>query len=117
MKCFKRLIKDYIYAVLPPSMDLLQFAYGPNRSTDDAVSQVIHSSLSHLDSWKGSDVRMLFIDFSSAFNTIVPSRNYGGWSPPVLISGNDEKAYLEEVANLSQGCKTRQQPHAEFFQN
>jgi len=55
-------------------MGLLQFAYWPNRSTNDAVSQVIHSSLSHLDSRKGGYVRMLFIDVSSAFKTIVPSR-------------------------------------------
>jgi len=39
MKCFESLIKDC--AILPPSMDPLQFASWPNRSTDDAVSQVI----------------------------------------------------------------------------
>ena len=77
MKCFERLIKDYICAFLPPSMDPLQFAYRPNRPPDDAVSQLIHSSLSHLDSRKGGYVRMLFIDFSSAFNTIAPSRLAG----------------------------------------
>jgi len=48
MKWFERLIKDYIYALLPPSM--VQFADKPNRSTDDAVSQVIHSSLAHIGS-------------------------------------------------------------------
>jgi len=53
MTCFERLIKDYICAFLPPSMDPLQFAYRANRSTDDAVSQLIHSSLSHIDSQKG----------------------------------------------------------------
>jgi len=77
MKCFERLIKDNICAFLPPSMDPLQFAYRPNRSTDDAVSQVIHSSLCHLDSRKGGYVRRLFIDFSSAFNTIVLTRLAG----------------------------------------
>jgi len=30
MKCFERLIKDYICTFLPPSMDPLQFAYRPN---------------------------------------------------------------------------------------
>jgi len=50
MKCFERLIKNYICAFLPPSMDPLQFVYRPNRSTDDAVSQVLQSSLSHVDS-------------------------------------------------------------------
>jgi len=37
MKCFEWLIKDYICAFLPPSMDLLQFACWLNRSTDNAV--------------------------------------------------------------------------------
>ncbi len=44
----------------------------PNRSTDDAISQVQHSSLTHIDSKNGNYVRLLFIDNSSAFNTIVP---------------------------------------------
>jgi len=74
MKCFGRLIKDYICAIFPPSMDPLQFAYQPNRSTDDVVSQLLHSIRSHLDSRKRGHGRMLFIDFSSAFNTIVPRR-------------------------------------------
>ena len=52
MKCFERLVKDQITSTLPATLDPLQFAY--NRSTDDA--------------------RMLFIDCSSAFNTIVPSK-------------------------------------------
>ena len=74
MKCFERLIKNYICSSLPPTLDPLQFAYRHNRSTDDAVSQVLHTTLSHLDRQKGGYVRMLFIDYSSAFNTIVPSR-------------------------------------------
>ncbi len=53
--------------------DPLQFAYRPNRSTDDAISQVLHSSLtSH--SKNGNYVMLLFIDYSSAFNTIVPTK-------------------------------------------
>ncbi len=55
-------------------MDPLQFAYRPNRSTDDAISQVLHSSLTHIDSKNGNYVRLLFIDYSSAFNTIVPTK-------------------------------------------
>ncbi len=55
-------------------MDPLQFAYRPNRSTDDAISQVLHSSLTHIDSKNGNYVRLLFIDYSGAFNTIVPTK-------------------------------------------
>jgi len=53
MKCFETLIKDYICAFSLPSMDPLQFPYWPKRSTDDAVSHVIHSSLSHLTEGMG----------------------------------------------------------------
>jgi len=55
MTCFETFLPSYLLTCtfLPPSMDLLQFAYRPNRSTDDAVSQVLHSSLSHLESRRG----------------------------------------------------------------
>ncbi|KAI4878395.1 hypothetical protein NFI96_006324 [Prochilodus magdalenae] len=73
MKCFERLILSYIKRSLPSTMDPHQFAYRANRSTDDKVSLAIHTALNHLDS-TNSYVRMLFIDFSSAYNTIIPSR-------------------------------------------
>ncbi len=57
---------------IPVHLDPLQFAYCPNRSTDDAISRIMHSSLIHIDSKNGNYVRLLFIDYSSAFNTIVP---------------------------------------------
>ncbi|KAK1793819.1 hypothetical protein P4O66_001545 [Electrophorus voltai] len=47
-----------------------------NCSTDDAISTTLHLALTHLDK-KGTYVRMLFIDFSSAFNTIVPQHLIG----------------------------------------
>ncbi|KAL0161432.1 hypothetical protein M9458_045157, partial [Cirrhinus mrigala] len=73
MKCFERLVMQHIKTVLPPSLDPFQFAYRPNRSTDDAISTALHSALTHLDK-KDSYVQMLFIDFSSAFNTIIPQQ-------------------------------------------
>ena len=74
MKCFERLIKTFIPSSLFVTLDPLQFAYHPNRSTDDAIAHILHTTLSHLDSWKGAYVRLLFIDYSSAFNTIAPSK-------------------------------------------
>ncbi|CDQ63293.1 unnamed protein product [Oncorhynchus mykiss] len=73
MKCFERLVKDHITSTLPDILDPLQFAYRPNRSTDDAISTTLHTALTHLDK-RNTYVRMLFIDYSSAFNTIVPSK-------------------------------------------
>ncbi|KAK3546754.1 hypothetical protein QTP70_033947, partial [Hemibagrus guttatus] len=69
MKCFERLVMRHIKTQLPPSLDPLQFAYCPNCSTDDAIT--FHLSLTHLDN-KDTYVRILFIDFRSAFNTIIP---------------------------------------------
>ncbi len=74
MKVFERLLKNYICSSIPVTLDPLQFAYRPHRSTDDAISQVLHSSLTHIDSKNGNYVRLLFIDYSSAFNTIVPTK-------------------------------------------
>jgi gmma-aminobutyric acid receptor subunit gamma/cGMP-dependent protein kinase 2 len=54
-------------------MDALQFAYHSNRSTADTISIALHTALSHMDK-RNTYVRMLFIDYSSAFNTIVPSK-------------------------------------------
>lgn len=66
--------------VVPAGMPILdmdlfnaQFAYWANRSTDDAISTALNSALTHLDS-KDSSVRMLFLDFGSAFNTIIPQQ-------------------------------------------
>ncbi len=73
MKCFERLVMQHIKSVLPPSLDPFQFAYRSNRSTDDAIATALHPALTHLDK-KDSYVRMLFIDFSSAFNTIIPQQ-------------------------------------------
>ncbi|XP_070400499.1 uncharacterized protein [Nothobranchius furzeri] len=73
MKCFERLVRDFIISSLPDTLDPLQFAYRPNRSTDDAICHLLHTSLTHLDTRRGNYVKMLFIDNSSAFNTIIPS--------------------------------------------
>ena len=73
MKCFERLVMAHINSILPDTLDSLQFAYRPNRSTDDTISIALHTLLSHLDK-TNTYVRMLFIDYSSVFNTIVPTK-------------------------------------------
>ncbi|KAK3528503.1 hypothetical protein QTP70_000581 [Hemibagrus guttatus] len=70
MKCFERLVMRQIKYLLPPSLDPMQFAYHPNRFTDNAFSTTLHLSLTHLDN-KDTYVRMLFIYLSSAFNMII----------------------------------------------
>ena len=68
MKCFERLVKDHITSTLPATLDPLQFAYHPSRSTDDAITITLHTALAHLDK-RNTYVRMLLIDDNSAFNT------------------------------------------------
>ncbi|XP_056610032.1 uncharacterized protein LOC130427021 [Triplophysa dalaica] len=73
MKCFERLVLSQLKDSLPSTLDPYQFAYRSNRSTDHAVSMALHSVLTHLDN-KDTYARMLFVDFSSAFNTVIPSK-------------------------------------------
>ncbi|KAI4881461.1 hypothetical protein NFI96_000613 [Prochilodus magdalenae] len=70
-KCFERLVMTHIKATIDVTVDLHQYAYRRNRSTDDAISSVVHTALTHLEQ-KDSYVRMLFVDFTSAFNTMIP---------------------------------------------
>ncbi len=53
------------------SIDPHQYAYKKNRCTADAILYVVHMALTHLEN-RDSYVRMHFLDFSSAFNTIIP---------------------------------------------
>ena len=72
MKCFGRLVMAHINTIIPDNLDPLQFAYRPKRSTDDTISIARHTALAHLV--KRKTYVMLFIDYSSAFNTIAPSK-------------------------------------------
>ena len=63
------LVLKHIKASLPPTFDPHQCTYRAKRSTEDAIAIALHRRLSHLEH-RGSYVKMLFIDYSSAFNTI-----------------------------------------------
>uniref|UniRef100_A0A669CDW9 Reverse transcriptase domain-containing protein n=1 Tax=Oreochromis niloticus TaxID=8128 RepID=A0A669CDW9_ORENI len=71
MKSFERLVLAHLKDITGHQLDPLQFAYRANRSVDDAVNMGLHYILQHLDR-PGTYARVLFVDFSSAFNTIVP---------------------------------------------
>ncbi len=72
MKEFEKLVLAHLKDITGPSLDPLQFAYRANKSVDDAVNMGLHYVLQHLD-WPGAYVRILFVDFSSAFNNIIPN--------------------------------------------
>ncbi|KAI3366309.1 hypothetical protein L3Q82_000426 [Scortum barcoo] len=71
MKCFERLVMAHIKDCIDVTVDPHQYAYRKNRSTEDAISSVVHTALTHLEN-KDSYVRLLFVDFTSAFNTFIP---------------------------------------------
>ncbi len=72
MKSFEKLVLAYLKDITGPLLDPLQFAYRANRSVDDAVNMGLHFVLQNLDK-SGTYVRILFLDFSSAFNTLIPT--------------------------------------------
>ncbi len=73
MKVFERLVLRSLKAATDHQLDPHQFAYRANRSVDDAVALALHHILQHLES-SGTYARVLFVDFSSAFNTIIPRK-------------------------------------------
>jgi hypothetical protein len=58
-----------IQPILNTSSDPLQFAYKPRRSTLDAIATLCHNIASSIDNGS-KQFRCVFLDFSSAFNTI-----------------------------------------------
>lgn len=75
MKVFERIVLQFLKLVTDSQFDPLQFAYRANRSVEDAVGLTLHRVLGHLET-AGAYARILFIDYSSAFNTIVPQKLY-----------------------------------------
>ncbi|KAK3550067.1 hypothetical protein QTP86_019168, partial [Hemibagrus guttatus] len=132
MTCFEKLVRSHITSLLPANFDSHQFAYRGNRSTEDSVATALHAALSHLEK-QGSYVQMLFVDYCSAFNTILPHILVGkledlglphstcmwinsfSFKPQSEVCGRhhsggtysrgDELAYRDEVERLSGWCK------------
>ena len=71
MKVCERVVLRKLDSLVKEYIDPLQFAYRRNRSTNDAVLFVLEYTYSHLEK-AVSSVRPMFLDFSSAFNTMQP---------------------------------------------
>ncbi|KAI3352719.1 hypothetical protein L3Q82_020175 [Scortum barcoo] len=69
MKTLERLFLSLLRPQVQHAQDRLQFAYQPGVGVEDAILYLLHRAHSHLDKGSGT-VRILFLDFSSAFNTI-----------------------------------------------
>ena len=71
MKTLEKLIKSFILSEIEHKLDPLQFAYRPGKGVDDAKLFILNTLYKHLEK-PGAHARILFADFSSAFNTIQP---------------------------------------------
>ncbi|XP_030841036.1 uncharacterized protein LOC115923825 [Strongylocentrotus purpuratus] len=71
MKCFERIILKSLLQPIRELIDPHQYAYQQNKSVQDATLYLTHLLYKHTEETK-SYVRALFVDFSSAFNTIRP---------------------------------------------
>ncbi|KAK1787685.1 hypothetical protein P4O66_016178, partial [Electrophorus voltai] len=92
MKCFEKLLRDFITSSLPASMDPLQYAYRHNHSTDDTIAHLLHTSLTHLDEERGNYVKMLFIS------------NFLKGRPQSVRVGNCVSSTLTLSTGAPQGC-------------
>ncbi|KAJ8010041.1 hypothetical protein DPEC_G00070860 [Dallia pectoralis] len=71
MKVLERLMLQHLRPLVRDHIDPLQFAYQPRLGVEDAIIFMLHRAYHHLEG-AGSMVRIMFFDFSSAFNTIRP---------------------------------------------
>ena len=69
----ERLLLHILSPQVRHALDPLQFAYQEKVGVEDAIVYLMHMAHSYLDKGKGA-VRIMFFDFSSAFNTIQPLR-------------------------------------------
>ena len=68
---FWEIVLHHLLDLTKEMLDPFQFAYKPNRSIEDAILILLHNTFLHTNNPKSS-VRILFADFSPAFNTIEP---------------------------------------------
>ncbi len=64
-------MKEEIVMQTEQALDPLQFAYRAHRGVNDATITLLNLLYKHLER-SNTHARLLFIDFSSAFNTIQP---------------------------------------------
>ena len=69
MKTFERIVIKQLKLIVPS--DRFQFAYSAGKSVEDATLTLLHFLYKHTDT-PGNVARVLYVDFSSAFNTIQP---------------------------------------------
>ena len=72
--CMQKLLLPYIMKAIIERGDKNQFAYKKGYSCTDAVLTLVHDIVMGLDQKDTTISKVLFLDFSSAFNTVLPNR-------------------------------------------
>ena len=115
-------ILKHLLSKVHKSLDPHQFAYKPSRGTEDAILLMLERLYHHLDTPKHY-ARVLFIDFSSAFNTIQPhlmiqklsdlnvGKHFQAWilnfliNRPQYVKANGHISQTREISTgAPQGC-------------
>jgi len=68
-KCMERVVSTHLMSSVGNQLEPLQFFYRSLRGTEDATLTLVNQIAKHLQQPK-SLARVLFIDFTSAFNTM-----------------------------------------------
>lgn len=71
MKCLEDILRNIICDSVDNFKDPFQFAYCKNRCVQDASLTLMNEISKHLDK-QNTQARILYVDFSSAFNTMQP---------------------------------------------
>ena len=71
MKCFENFMKRVLLIKTENLLDPQQLAYRARRGFEDATATLLNLILKHLDD-SNTHSKIVFVDFSSAFNTIQP---------------------------------------------
>ena len=71
MKVLEWLVLCFLKSAVADYVNHLQFEYSKRRCTENAIPFILNNIFDYLDETKlGNTARIMFIDFSSAFNTI-----------------------------------------------
>ena len=71
MKCLEKIVKTEVPKETQHLLDPLQFAYRHGKGVQDATLTILNLAHTHLEKDKAHAI-ILFVDFSSAFNTLQP---------------------------------------------
>jgi len=73
MKILERFILEFLKSLVNTFTDPIQFAYSKGRNTEDAILLALEKIYCHFEHQsRNVSARVMFFDFSSAFNTIQP---------------------------------------------